>query len=285
MSIGVGCAMWANRDWVGTYLPIDTRPGGELASYSRICTAVEGNTSFYATPPPSTIQRWMESSEDEFRFVFKLPREITHDRRLRDVDGELTSFLDTISPLDEKLGPISIQLPASFGPGDLEVLGSFIHHLPGEFGWAVEVRHLAFHAGGDHERTLNDALHEAGVDRVVFDSRAMFAGPCETDEEQRAFSEKPQLPVRGVATGTQPVIRFIGQRDIETNRAFWAPWATRVTRWHAEGRHPIVFLHTADNVDAPAHARAFHDDCRLIDPSIPPLPALTGLAAQPTLEL
>jgi uncharacterized protein YecE (DUF72 family) len=285
MTIAVGCAMWANRDWVGSFLPIETRVGGELAAYSRICTAVEGNTTFYATPPATTIDRWRDSVADDFRFVFKLPREITHDRRLRDVDETVTAFLDTIDPLGESLGPISIQLPASFGPADLDHLLTFTNRLPREFAWAVEVRHRAFHAGGDHERALNDALHQQGIDRIVFDSRAMFAGPCETEEERKAFSEKPQLAVRGVATGTQPVVRFIGQRSIDANRSFWAPWVTRVVKWHADGLRPIVFLHTADNIDAPAHARAFHEDCRAIDSSLDPLPELTGLVSQPSLEL
>ncbi len=285
MSIGVGCAMWANRDWVGSYLPADTRSGGELGSYSRICTAVEGNTTFYATPPEATVQRWMDAAAPGFRFVFKLPRTITHERRLRDVSSDLDGFLRVLHPLSERLGPISIQLPATFSPRDLDVLHAFVVGLPADFEWAVEVRHPAFHAGGDNERTLNGLLHERGLNRVVFDSRAMFAGPCETDEEQRAFSEKPRLPVRGVATGSQPVVRFIGQRDLDANRAFWAPWVERVTKWHAAGRRPIVFLHTADNVDAPAHARAFHEECRRIDASIPALPPLVGLSDQPRLEL
>lgn len=285
MTIAVGCAMWANRDWVGPFLPVDTRVGGELAAYSRICTAVEGNTTFYATPPTATIDRWSESVAEGFRFVFKLPREITHDRRLRDVDQAVNDFLGAIGALRNSLGPISIQLPASFGPGDLDHLLAFTACLPADFAWAVEVRHPAFHAGGDHERSLNDALHERGIDRIVFDSRAMFAGPCETEEERKAFSEKPQLPVRGVATGAQPIVRFIGQRTIEANRPFWAPWVERVVRWRTDGLRPIVFLHTADNVDAPAHARAFHEDCRAIDPSIELLPKLTGLVSQPTLEM
>lgn len=289
-SLAVGCAMWANRDWIGTYLPIDTPAGTELSSYSRICGAVEGNTTFYATPPESTVRRWAESVTGDFRFVFKLPREVTHDRRLRDVEREVRTFLDAIRPLQGAMGPISIQLPASFAPGDLPTLLLFLDSVRDDFAWAVEVRHRDFHAGGDtaggdNERALNDALHDRGVDRVIFDSRAMFAGPCETEEEHRAFSEKPHLSVRGVATGAQPIVRFIGQRDIETNREFWAPWVDRIVRWRSTGKRPIVFLHTADNVDAPAHARAFYEDCRRADPSIEPLSPLTGLAAQSSLEL
>ena len=73
-----------------------------------------------------------------------------------------------------------IQLPASFVPGDLPVVATFLDAVPTSFAWSVEVRHLAFHAGGDAERPLNDLLHERAVDGVVLDSRPVFDGPRET---------------------------------------------------------------------------------------------------------
>lgn len=254
----MGCPMWANRDWVGTYLPSDTPVGGELAAYARVCNAVEGNTTFYALPEPATVARWREATPEGFRFMLKLPRTITHDKRLRDVDDELREFADRFEPLADRLGPCSVQLPATFGPDDLGALLSFLDRVPSGFAWSVEVRHPGFHAGGDHERTLNDALHERGVDRVVFDSRPVFAGPRETSEEIEAWENKPRLPVRAVATGAQPIVRFIGQTDAEANPPFWQPWVERVARWIADGRRPIVFLHTPDNVVAPELCRRFH---------------------------
>ena len=47
--------MWANRDWVGRSLPADTPAGRELDAYARVVNAVEGNTTFYATPDTATI--------------------------------------------------------------------------------------------------------------------------------------------------------------------------------------------------------------------------------------
>ena len=80
--------MWANRNWVGRSLPHDTA-GRELKAYACVCNAVEGNTTFYATPDSGTVEQWRAATTSDFRFVFKLPREVTHDRRLRDVDGLL----------------------------------------------------------------------------------------------------------------------------------------------------------------------------------------------------
>jgi len=88
----VGCPMWAQRAWVGRFLPVDTPSGRELHAYCRLLNAVEGNTTFYATPTPEIVARWRDQALPGFRFVFKVPKHITHDRRLRGIATELTAF-------------------------------------------------------------------------------------------------------------------------------------------------------------------------------------------------
>ncbi|MGB1655404.1 MAG: DUF72 domain-containing protein [Acidimicrobiales bacterium] len=280
--LGVGCPMWANRAWVGRYLPSDTPSGRELEPYSQVCNAVEGNTTFYAEPTAAAVARWRSTTPEDFRFAFKLPRQITHDRRLRDTKEPLRVFVDRMEPLGERLGPFMIQLPATFGPDDLSVLASFLDGLPAGFEWAVEVRHAAFHAGGSAERPLNDLLHQHRANRVMFDSRPVFDGPRETAEEIDAWEKKPRLPVRAVATAGQPIVRFIGRTAAEANPPYWAPWVDRVVRWIEDGRRPTVFLHTPDNAVAPALCRMFHAEVAART-AIAPLPPAPAVAAQQAL--
>lgn len=282
--MGVGAPMWANRDWVGRALPHDTAVGRELEAYAKVCNAVEGNTTFYATPDAGTVERWRAATTEEFRFVFKLPREVTHDRRLRDVATQVDGFLERLAPLHDRMGPVMVQLPATFGPTDLGVLDEFLTEAPRSVRWAVEVRHLAFHAGGDAERPLNDVLHGHGADRVVLDSRPVFDGPRQTPEEIDAWQKKPRVPVRAVATGAEPIVRFIGQTDPDANPPYWAPWVDAVSRWLEQGRRPIVFLHTPDNVASPELCRRFHAEVseRV---GISPLPEPPGVARQQGIQL
>ncbi|MEL7155641.1 MAG: DUF72 domain-containing protein, partial [Actinomycetota bacterium] len=240
----VGCAMWADRRWIGRYLPDETAPGRELAAYATWCTAVEGNTTFYGLPAPSTVDRWAEDAPAAFRFVFKLPRTITHDRRLRSADAEVTETLDRLAPLGERAAPISIQLPASFGPDDLGVLDRFLQSLSWDWSWAVEVRHERFAQGGAEERALNDLLARHGAERIIIDTRAVFAGPRDTPAEIEAFERKPRLPVRPVAIGSHPVVRFIGQTAASANPGWWSKWVPKVAQWLEEGRTPTFFVHT-----------------------------------------
>lgn len=264
--------MWANRDWVGPYFPLDTRSGSELDVYQSWCNTVEGNTTFYASPSVDTVQRWLEHSSDDFRFCFKLPKHITHERRLRDTSVELAQFLDRIAPLGPRVGPIQIQLPASFGPADLGSLEDFLDNLSTDFVWALEVRHPQFFVGGASERPLNDLLAQRGVNRVVLDSRALFAVPPVTAVEVETWEAKPRLPVRPVATAAEPLIRLIGQTDLNANIEHWSPWVSKVAEWLDLGLQPYVFTHTPDNRQAPELARRFWELVAAAVPNLNPPP-------------
>ena len=69
--------MWAQRAWVGQYLPADTASGRELLPYSRLLNAVEGNTTFYATPDAKTVASWARQTGEDFGFLLKLPRTVS----------------------------------------------------------------------------------------------------------------------------------------------------------------------------------------------------------------
>ncbi len=249
--------MWSLPEWTGRHLPVD---GTEtLAAYASWCNAVEGNTTFYAVPSRSTVAAWSEQAPPDFRFCFKLPRSITHDRRLRQAGDELHGFLTAMAPLSDRCGPVLIQLPPTFSPDDLGALEVFVADVPRiDWTWAVEVRHHEFFPDGRFERRLNDLLATHGVNRVLLDSRPLFAGPCRTQAEIDAFSSKPRVPVRPVTTSDQPVVRLIGQTDPDGTRAGWRQWVPKAAEWLTAGLQPFVFVHTPDNIDSLWLNREFH---------------------------
>lgn len=286
-SLRVGCPMWVNRDWVGRQFPADTPRGAELVAYARWCTAVEGNTTFYAVPSSSAVARWSDQAPDGFRFAFKLPRTITHDRRLTHAEPELAGFLRQLEPLRAVLGPFSVQLPASFGPDDLPVLRRFVRQLPLDFDWAVEVRNRGFDAGSDDEIKLNEMLAGHGVDRVLFDTAPLFDAAPDRPVAAEVHHRKPRVRVRPVALAAHPVLRLIlvdsATQPVEEVIAPWRPWWPHVARWVSDGRHVTVFAHTPDNLRSPDLARRVHAEvARLVTgldslPEISPLPTQMGL--------
>jgi uncharacterized protein YecE (DUF72 family) len=280
-TLRVGCPQWNQRSWL-RHLPLGSPKTWSLQTYASLCTAVEGNTTFYALPTEASVARWRGEVDDDFRFCFKLPREVTHDAGLRGQPPQLSEFLHRMEPLFDVLGPTSIQLPASFGPDQLPTLTDFLASLPQDWPWAVEVRHPDFFADPFGPR-LDEVLRHAGVDRVTLDSRALFAGPSVTTEEIEAFRRKPRLPVRPIRTGTQPIVRFIGQNDPSANPPFWQPWLRPVADWLIAGDDAYVFIHTPDNVESPALARQFFDEISGLVADLDPLPVPTLSSDQPGL--
>jgi uncharacterized protein YecE (DUF72 family) len=264
--------MWTYPPWQGRYLPRSLPPGDRLRKYATWCNAVEGNTTFYATPTPGTVKSWAEQTGSDFRFVLKLPKPITHERRLADVGDPLRVFLAAIEPLGQRAHALWIQLPPSFGPADLGALAGFLRRLPHEYRYCVEVRHRAFFQDPRSEQRLEKALRDVGAEWVTFDTTVLFGSPPGSDAEREAWAKKPRLPRRSRALTGYPVVRYMGRDDVAGTIAGWQPWLGAVADWLCEGRSPTVFIHTPDNVDALELARRFHDDVRARVPGIEPLP-------------
>lgn len=87
--------------------------GTSLERYAAVFNAVEINSSFYRPHQPKTYERWAASTPAGFQFAVKVPKTITHERRLVDCGEPLARFLDECGALGAKLGPLLVQLPPS----------------------------------------------------------------------------------------------------------------------------------------------------------------------------
>ncbi len=164
MSLIIGTAGWA--------IPAKDRPefpgkGGDsvLERYARRFGGVEINSSFYRPHRPSTWARWAGSVPAGFRFAVKIPRAITHERKLIDCAEPLAAFIDQVSALGDKLGVLLVQLPPklAFQP---EPAAAFLKMLAGSTGAriACEPRHASWFE--DAPDALLDGL---GIARVAAD--------------------------------------------------------------------------------------------------------------------
>ena len=254
----VGCPMWAHRPWVGRFYPTGTRPGTELGLYATWCNAVEGNTTFYGEPSGDTVAKWLDATPSDFRFAFKLPRTITHEKRLRDVATEVRSFLNRIEPLGTRVGPVQVQLPASFGPDQLDALTAFLRRLPRDWRWALELRHPGFFDRSSTHRQLDELCNARGIGRVVLDTRPLRAAPAESAAAREEWRTKPSLPVVLDAVGRHPIVRVIGEDRSSGTMDGLLAWVPQVVEWLDDGREPFVFVHQPENLDSPGLARAVH---------------------------
>ena len=101
--IHIGTCAWSFDDWRGAFYPEHLGHAKWLEFYARHLRAVEVDSTFYHLPTPHAAAHWHEVTPPDFRFACKLPREITHERKLRDSAGVLAEFLAGLEPLGEKL--------------------------------------------------------------------------------------------------------------------------------------------------------------------------------------
>jgi uncharacterized protein YecE (DUF72 family) len=107
MPIRIGTAGWgipraAANDFPGA--------GSHLERYARILNCAEINSTFYKLPRASTLQRWISSVPEDFRFSLKACKSLTH-AGLAPGREEMKAFLEAASYLGPKLGPLLFQLP------------------------------------------------------------------------------------------------------------------------------------------------------------------------------
>jgi uncharacterized protein YecE (DUF72 family) len=142
VSTYIGTAGWALPRAHKAAFPAD---GSQLQRYAFRLNAAEINSSFYRSHAGATYERWAASVGDTFRFAVKMPKLITHERLLTRAREPLERFLGELAGLGDKLGPLLVQLPPSFG-FDARRVGRFFELLRARHGGPVvcEPRHATW---------------------------------------------------------------------------------------------------------------------------------------------
>lgn len=179
-SLLVGCAGWSLPKACADAFPPD---GSHLERYAAVFPTVEINSSFYRPHKPETYARWADSVPDGFRFAVKVPRAITHDARLVEVDELLDRFQGEAGMLGDKLGCLLVQLPPRFGFVDATA-HAFFNTLRARFGCTVafEARHPSWFS-----EPASALLRECEVVRVIADPAAGQPGEHEPTSERAVY--------------------------------------------------------------------------------------------------
>jgi len=161
-NVRIGTAGWALPAQHRHNFPTD---GSSLGRYSARLNAAEINSSFHRPHRRATYERWAAETPDDFRFSAKLPKSVTHEKRLVDCDEPLASFIDEVSGLGGKLAILLVQLPPklAFEPAVAEAfLAGLSTATPARI--ACEPRHPSWFEG-----PANDMLAGLRIARVVAD--------------------------------------------------------------------------------------------------------------------
>jgi uncharacterized protein YecE (DUF72 family) len=183
----LGTSGWSYADWEGSLYPVALPSASRLAEYVKHFATVEIDSTFYGTPRRSAVEKWREIVPEGFLFAAKFPQEVTHEKNLVDTRREAETFVHTMQALEDRLGPLLLQLPPSFTVEGMGVLEDFLSTLPQGPRYAVEVRHRSW-LGSD----LPALLREQGVALTLVDY--------------------PRMPRMEEATTDFAYIRWLGNR-------------------------------------------------------------------------
>jgi uncharacterized protein YecE (DUF72 family) len=124
------------------------------------------------------VAGWIRATGPDFNFSLKIPKTVTHDKRLVGAEKEFLDFVDLVQPIARagKLGCLLAQLPPNFTFKEKDKLESFFSLLPQDIHFAAEFRDESW----NREETWN-LLKKYGVANTVTDSPIEFlANPVVT---------------------------------------------------------------------------------------------------------
>jgi len=143
MNLYVGTSGYSYKEWKGTFYPDDLPDKQMLRFYGERFRSVEINNTFYRMPKTSVLEAWAGEVPTDFKFVLKVPQQITHKQRLKDSADSVSYLLDVAGALRERLGPLLFQLPPYFRK-DAPRLREFLSLLPPDNRAAFEFRHQSW---------------------------------------------------------------------------------------------------------------------------------------------
>jgi len=240
----VGTQGWNYDAWVGPFYPEKTRAADYLSIYARAFDTVEVDSTFYAIPASKTVRGWAQRTPDDFIFSLKLPQEITHERRLRNVDDLAAEFFDRARELGHKLGPILIQLGPDFGPTELPAVAQFLPKLPRDIRFAIEFRQR----GWIHDGLLA-LLAEHSVALTLTDGRWI------PRKQMMALASQPTADFLYVRLmGADQGIVDYSRVQIDRTREIEA-WSSLLWPYAEQGREVFTYVNNHFSGHSPASAR------------------------------
>jgi len=138
-----GTCAWSFEDWRGVFYPQDLARNRWLEFYAGRFPAVEMDSTFHHLPSAETAQHWGTLVGPDFRFCPKLPKSLSHEKRLEDPAPEIGMMQRLAGELGGRLGCVLLQLPPSFRDhsNNAMALRRFLRTWPSDLRLAVEFRH------------------------------------------------------------------------------------------------------------------------------------------------
>ncbi|MBK7427520.1 MAG: DUF72 domain-containing protein [Saprospiraceae bacterium] len=203
--------------------PAPFENASRLTYYASHFNSIEINSSFYKIPQGATVSKWASSVPEDFKFTFKLWREITHIPGLNFNKADVARFFQSINNVQEKKGCLLVQFPPGLKIESISQLKKLLICLKeyNSSGWkiAVEFRNKSW-----HDDSIYQLLNDFKACLVIQDK---LATPSISHEQDFIY------------------IRFHGPTGnyMESySDDFLSEYATYIHEWISEGKEVYVYF-------------------------------------------
>ena len=232
----IGTSGWTYAGWRGIFYPPGLKRRELLSHYSRRFNSVEITECFERLPAESSFQTWARKTPENFVFPVMVSKHITYGKRLEGVAEEWQGFLDRVTPLGDKLGPLLFQFQPTF-ERDIGRIGRFLETARGarEHDLAMEFRHPSW-----FDPLALDDLRQLGVGVVIAQSER--------------YPQAPRVPTTRFA-----YLRFHGPGQLfasSYSEEDLQPWARKIRKWLDQDRTVYAYFNNDFEGHAFANARA-----------------------------
>jgi uncharacterized protein YecE (DUF72 family) len=292
MGIAVGTSSWADPGFVKEWYPPDLPPRERLPWYAEHFDAVEVNSTFYAVPAASTVERWAEETPAGFTFDVKLHKLLSrHSAKLDSLPPDLRdgagttargrvvldaklqdaladAVLESVQPLVDagKLASFLLQLSPGFAPrcNELDELAPLLERLA-PHPVAIELRRNSWMRDTRAETTLK-WVEEHGAAWVCVDvpdaDHLTIMPPLDAVTNPRlaylrAHGRNAEGYIRGRSVAERFAWRYSGE-ELEEIR-------TRVQELASQAEEVRVMFNNNRGSDAPVAAERFKE---LLSPAV-----------------
>ncbi len=231
--VWIGTSGWTYDGWRGPFYPENIAKKDWLAWYATQFPTTEINGSFYRTPSLAAVHNWRDQTPQDFQFVWKASKFITHWKRLTEKCENSIELMETrLQALAPKLGAVLFQLPPQFSKNTAR-LASFLELLPRRHRYAFEFRHASW-----YDDEVFELLHAHDVSLCL--------------------SDHHDAPAPWVVTARHVYVRGHGPQGRYKDRysaSTLRTWARHIAGWRRQRRTVFVFFDNDQKSAAPKDAR------------------------------
>lgn len=253
----IGTSAFTAAGWETAFYPAGMKSADYLTYYASQFNTVEVDSTFYRTPSLSTVKGWYAKTPSNFVFALKVPQTVTHEKVLVDCESDFKHFLDTVSALGEKLGPILFQFgyfnKDAFKSQDefLARLKPFLAKLPRGFKFALEVRNKDW-----MNSKLLDLLRSRGVAFALID-QSWVPRPWEFKEKlDTVTADFTYLRLLGDRKGMEQLTKTWDKVIMKRTREIWS-WVDYLRPIRSRGVTIFVYVNNHFSGFAPTTAERF----------------------------